>query len=153
MPAPEYNVPRPDDAITVRCLHCGKTLEVGRKALTVTCKFCHKSLKLEDIAFKAYEARRAIETCGIVTVEKKGNIVSDKIRCGGLVVRGKIKGTVVSQGPVLVGPEAEIRGDVTAPTMAVGAGAILNGRYEIGKRNGDGAGHDEDEKRGMRMED
>jgi cytoskeletal protein CcmA (bactofilin family) len=33
-----------------------------------------------------------------------------------------------------VGPEAEIRGDVTAPTLAVGAGAILEGKYDIGSR-------------------
>jgi hypothetical protein len=33
---------------------------------------------------------------------------------------------------VLVGPEAEIRGDVSAPSLAVGAGAILEGKYNIG---------------------
>jgi len=100
--------------------------------MSVTCKYCNKSLRLEDIPFKGYQARRVIDTCGIVTVEKKGNVVADKINCGGLVVRGKIKGTIHSRGPVLVGPEAEIRGDVTAPALAVGAGAVLEGNYEIG---------------------
>jgi cytoskeletal protein CcmA (bactofilin family) len=100
--------------------------------MTITCKFCNKSLKIEDLAFKQYEARRAIETCGIVTVEKKGNVVSDRVICGGLVVRGKLRGNIVSRGAVLVGPEAEIRGDVTAPTLAVGAGAVLDGQYVIG---------------------
>ena len=52
--------------------------------------------------------------------------------CGGLVVRGKIKGNVTSRGPVLVGPDGEIKGDVTAPTLAVGAGAVLDGKYIIG---------------------
>jgi hypothetical protein len=134
MPSPQYNVPKPDDATTILCLYCRQPLEVGRKALSVTCKFCHKPLKLEDVLIKQYEARRAIETCGIVTVEKKGNVVSDRIRCGGLIVRGKVKATIHSHGPVLVGPEAEIKGDVTAPAMAVGAGAILDGKYEIGAR-------------------
>jgi hypothetical protein len=136
MAAPEYNVPKVDDAATVLCLYCRKPLEVGRKALSITCKHCHKPLKLEDIQFKQYEARREIATCGIVTVEKKGNVVADKVRCGGLIVRGKVKGAVESHGPVLVGPEAEIKGDVSAPTMAVGAGAILDGRYEIGPKDG-----------------
>jgi cytoskeletal protein CcmA (bactofilin family) len=81
---------------------------------------------------KGYEARRSIETLGIVTVEKKGNVVTDRILCGGLVVRGKVKGNISSRGPVLVSPEAEIRGDITAPTLAVGAGAVLEGRYNIG---------------------
>lgn len=99
--------------------------------MSMTCKFCHKSLKLEDQRFDKYEARRAIETVGMVTVEKKGNVVTDRINCGGLIVRGKVKGNVTSRGPVLVGPEAEIKGDVTAPSLAVGLGATLEGKYNI----------------------
>jgi len=141
MAGAESNLPTGDDRATVVCLHCGKPQEVGRRAMSITCKFCHKSLKLEDIPIKTYNARRVIETCGVVTVEKKGNVVvSDKIVCGGLVARGKVKGTIISHGPVLVGPEAEIRGDVTAPTLAVGAGAILEGHYIIGPKNGDNGG-------------
>ncbi len=133
MAAKEYNVPKVDDRLTIVCLHCDKSQEVGRKAMSVTCKFCSKSLKLEDIPFNKYEARRSIETVGVVTIEKKGNVVADKIKCGGLIVRGKVKGEITARGPVLVGPEAEIKGNVTAPTIAVGAGAILDGRYEIGQ--------------------
>ena len=118
----------------ITCLYCQKQQQVGRRAMSVTCKFCHKSLKLEDIRLKDYTARRTIETCGVVTVEKKANVITDRVQCGGLIVRGKVKGQVVSRGPVLVGPEAEINGDVTAPALAVGAGAILKGRYEIGKK-------------------
>jgi Polymer-forming cytoskeletal len=135
MASESYNVPKPDDRITIVCLYCEKPQEVGRKAISVTCKYCNKSLKLEDLRFAAYQAQRKVDTCGIVTIEKKGNVVvSDKMLCGGLVVRGKLKGDVHSRGPVLVGPEAELRGDVTAPTLAVGAGAILEGRYEIGTK-------------------
>jgi hypothetical protein len=126
------NVPLPEDRATIVCLYCSKSQEVSRRALTVTCKFCNRSLKLTDEPIKAYTARRNLDTCGVVTVEKKGQIVADQILCGGLVVRGKVKGAVLSRGPVLVGPEAEIRGDVKAPTIAIGAGAILEGKYEIG---------------------
>src|SRR5947209_3351333 len=126
--AENYAVPTPNDRQTITCLYCGKPQDIGRKAMSVTCKFCHKSLKLDDIPLNKYEARRSIETLGIITIEKKGNVViSDRVLCGGLIVRGKIKGNITSRGPVLVGPEAEIKGDVTAPTMAVGAGAILDG--------------------------
>lgn len=134
MPPAEYNVPSPDERSTIVCLYCNRAQEVGRKAISVTCKYCSKSLRLEDLHFKEYQARRVIDTCGTVTVEKKGNVVADKINCGGLVVRGKLKGTIVSRGPVLVGPEAEIKGDVKAPTLAVGAGAILEGKYDIGPK-------------------
>ncbi len=122
-----------EDRSTVVCYHCNKAQEVGRKAMSATCKHCYKSLQLKDQVFTRYEARRVIETVGIVTVEKKGNVVADKIQCGGLIVRGKVKGNVKSRGPVFVGPEAEIKGDVIAPAIAVGAGAILEGKYEIGK--------------------
>jgi len=130
----EYTVPTPDDRVTITCLYCEKPQDVGRRALSITCKFCNKSLKLEDIRVKEYQARRSIETCGIVTIEKKGNVVADRVQCGGLIVRGKLKGQVLSRGPVLVGPEAEIKGDVRAPTLAVGAGAILDGHYNIGTK-------------------
>jgi hypothetical protein len=134
MSSSDYNVLPPDDRSTIVCLYCNRPQEVGRKAMSVTCKFCNKSLRLEDIRFKEYQARRVIDTCGIVTIEKKGNVVADKINCGGLIVRGKVKGTVISRGPVLIGPEGEVRGDVTAPTLAVGAGAILQGKYDIGPK-------------------
>ncbi|MEO6434191.1 MAG: polymer-forming cytoskeletal protein [Tepidisphaeraceae bacterium] len=123
-----------DDRQSIRCLYCGKPQEVGRRAMSITCKFCNKPLKLEDIPIKTYEARRNLATVGVITVEKKGTAVAD-IKCGGLIVRGKVKGTVESLGPVLIGPEAEVKGNVTAPTLAVGAGAVLEGHYEIGTKS------------------
>jgi hypothetical protein len=122
----------PDDRQTVCCLYCQQPQEISRRALTITCKHCNKSLRVEDVLIKAYEARRTVDTVGIITVEKKGHVVADKLNCGGMVVRGKVKGTVLSRGPILIGPEAEVKGDVTAPSIAVGAGAILEGRYRIG---------------------
>lgn len=142
MAAKDLNAQKPDDRQTIVCLYCEKPQEVSRKAMSLTCKFCSKALKLEDIPINKYDSRRTIDTLGVITVEKKGNVVvTDKIRCGGLIVRGKVKGEVVARGPVLVGPEAEIKGNVTAPTIAVGLGAILDGRYEIGQKkpNPDGS--------------
>jgi hypothetical protein len=133
MPAPSPAKPS-DDRQSIRCLYCGKTQEVARRAMSITCKFCHKPLKLEDIPIKTYEARRNLATCGVITVEKKGTAVAD-IKCGGLIVRGKVKGTVESHGPVLIGPEAEVKGNISAPTLAVGAGAVLEGHYEIGTKS------------------
>jgi len=122
------------DRSTIHCIYCGKPQEVSGRAQSITCKFCYKPLKLKDEAISRYEARRAVETVGIVTVEKKGNVIADRIICGGLIVRGKVKAQVKSRGPVLVGPEAEIKGDVTAPSIAVGAGAVLEGQYAIGRQ-------------------
>lgn len=125
--------PTTEGRMTIICLHCDRPVDVPRKVITFTCTHCHKPLRVENVQFKKYEARRVIETCGVVTVEKKGNVVADKVHCGGMIVRGKIKGHVTSRGAVLVGPEAEIKGNVTAPTIAIGAGAILEGDYRIGE--------------------
>ena len=130
----ESNVPIPSDRIAITCFHCGKPQEVGRKAMSVTCKFCSKSLKIENLKIKDYQARRVIETIGHVTVEPTGIVFCDRLQCDGLIVRGKLKGTVVSRGPVTVAPEADLKGDVTATSIHIGAGAILNGRFEIGTK-------------------
>ncbi len=127
--------PNPLDRQTIVCLYCNKPQEVGRKAMTITCRFCHKALRLEDTRIKTYEARRSIETVGVITVEKKGSVVTDTILCGGLIVRGKVKGKIISRGTIFMSPEGEIVGDVTAPSMVVPAGAILNGHYEIGVKD------------------
>jgi len=124
------------DRATIYCIYCDKPQEVSTRAQSITCKFCYKPLKLKDESISAYAARRSVETVGIVTIEKRGNVVADRIICGGLIVRGKVKATIKSRGPVLVGPEAEIKGDVTAPSLAVGAGAILEGHYSIGTTGG-----------------
>lgn len=134
MPAPDPSNKSPAvDQVTVTCLYCGKAQDVARRAQSVTCKHCYKRLELQDLVIAKYEAKRAIETTGIVTVERKGQVITDRIHCGGLIVRGKVKGNVNSRGPVLVGPEADLIGDVKAPTMAVGAGAVLEGNYQVGR--------------------
>ena len=130
------------DRATIYCIYCDKPQDVSLRAQSITCKHCYKPLKLKDESISRYEARRAVETVGIVTVEKKGNVIADRVVCGGLIVRGKVKAQVKSRGPVLVGPEAEIKGDVTAPSIAVGAGAVLEGQYAIGRPPQSVRGHE-----------
>jgi Polymer-forming cytoskeletal len=121
-----------DDRQVIRCLYCATPQQISRRAITINCKFCNKTLRIEPVTIKDYQARRSIETCGALTIDRKGNVFSDQILCGSLVVRGRLRANVVSQGPVLVGPEAQVRGNVTAPTLAVGEGAVLDGEYRIG---------------------
>ena len=122
------------DLQTIACYRCGKPQEVSRRAKTITCRHCSKPLVVEDLKIAKYEAKRAIETVGTIVVEKKGSAITDRIVCNGLIARGTVRGTVTSGGPVKIGPEASLKGDVTAPTLAVGAGAVLDGHYEIGTK-------------------
>lgn len=123
---------RPEDVQEIVCLYCAHRQQVGRRAMSVTCKACHKPLKLDDMTFNQYAARRSIDTCGAVVVEKKGQVVSDRVLCGDLVARGRIKANIVCRGTMMVGPDAEIHGNVIAKVLAVGAGAVLEGHYRIG---------------------
>ena len=130
----DYKVPAPDDGILIICLHCDREQTVSKRALSVTCKYCSKSLKLEPVTIKQYEARRAIETCGMVTVEKKGNVVADRINCGTLIVKGKVKGDVKARTQVFLDENAEIKGDIVASYLAIGPGASIEGKLTIGPR-------------------
>ena len=82
MPGGEFPIPTPssDDRQIIFCIYCSKPQEIGKKALSVTCKYCNKSLRIEDLRFKEYQARRTIETVGMVTVEKRRKITCDLCR-------------------------------------------------------------------------
>jgi hypothetical protein len=123
----------PDEKVLVNCLECGKENEVSARALTVTCRHCYKPLRLENIDVRGYDARRRIATAGFVTVEPRGQIVADRVQCGGLILRGKVKAKRVEcQEELLIGPAGELVGEVTARTLAVGAGAVVDGHLTIG---------------------
>src|SRR5450432_3451137 len=85
-----------EDRQQIHCLYCNQPQQVSLRALTINCRHCHKLLKLEPLTINAYQARRTIETCATITVDKKGNIFSDTILCGALVVRGKIRSDIIS---------------------------------------------------------
>lgn len=130
-PAAKTNV-EGDDSMTIVCLYCGKPQQVGRRAMSLPCRFCHKSLRIEDILLNRYEARRLIETCGMITIERNGNVFADQLTCGRLLVRGQLKGNVVCRGAVVLDATAQVRGDITAPNITIVSGAILEGKCRIG---------------------
>lgn len=124
--------PPSEDKQRITCVHCDHVNEISKRAISVTCSKCRKGLRLDEIRIKDYQARRQLETCSTFTVERKGDLRAEKILCAGAILRGKCKGDVVAKGPVLIGPEAEISGSMTAPTIAIPEGAIIEGFYRIG---------------------
>jgi hypothetical protein len=117
--------PLDDDHVTIVCLHCNKTQNVGRRAMSIPCRFCQRSLCLENLVFNAYIARRVVETCGAITIEEKGNVIVDRVSCGPLVVRGRLKGNVTARGPITVEARAEVRGSLRGPSLIIAPGARL----------------------------
>ena len=125
----------PTGTMQIACYHCGRTQEVGRQAMTVTCRHCHKSLQVSDVQVKRYDARREVRTVGLLTVEKKGQIVADRVECGGLVARGEVraKTATVVRGTALVGPRSKLAGRVEAFRVTIADGAEIDGDFCVGK--------------------
>ena len=132
MPFLRPNLP---DQVTIACYHCGRRQEVGRKAQTVTCRFCHRPLQVSDVHVKRYDARREVKTVGVLTVEKRGQVVADRVECGGLIARGSVKSKhpAVVRGVALIGPKAQVDGGVEAFAVTVAEGAELRGHFCVGK--------------------
>lgn len=106
--------------------------------MSVFCPHCHKRLILEDYKIKTYYAVREFFTCGDIVVEKKGHVVAP-VRAGTLTVKGKVQGSVMSQGTVNIARTGSFKGDIDAPTLHIESGAIIDGFLRIGQPNSDGA--------------
>jgi cytoskeletal protein CcmA (bactofilin family) len=69
------------------------------------------------------------QTSSTVTVIAQGSTVEGTMRARGMLqVDGLIDGTLIVEGHVSVGPEGEIRGNVTADNLAIGG--RVQGRLE-----------------------
>jgi hypothetical protein len=123
------------DSVSIACYHCGRRQDVGRKAMTVTCRHCHKPLQVSDLQVKRYDARREVKTVGLLTIEKKGSVVTDRIECGGMIARGEVKSKqpAIVRGIASLGPKAKVRCDLRAFAVQVSDGASLEGHFCIGK--------------------
>lgn len=126
---PQFLQTRPlgDDHVTIVCLYCNKPQDVGRRAMSIPCRYCQRSLCLENLVFNAYLARRVVETCGAVIIEEKGNVIVDRVLCGQLIVRGRLKGNVTSRGPITIEARADVRGSLRGPSLILVPGARLDG--------------------------
>jgi hypothetical protein len=114
---------------TVQCYHCRHRFEVSRQTLTTVCPKCNKPLTVEDVVIKNAHGVRKIQTCGSLTVTKKGRVIAQQVEAhGGVDVEGIMEANVVSGGPVRIGPKASWKGDLSAPSLVV----ELGGRIERG---------------------
>ena len=72
---------------------------------------------------------------GDVTVDAHG-MVGAGVRGRRLVVRGAVKGDLVGEEAVSLEDGARVVGDVRAPRVAIGPGALVRGYVETGDANG-----------------
>ena len=62
----------------------------------------------------------------ILTIEESGTWIGN-IHALSVIVNGKVKGDIVSDEKMEVGPAGQIHGNVTAGSLAIASGAIIEG--------------------------
>lgn len=112
----------------VQCYHCQHRFEVGGRAQSTSCPSCHRSLFVDDKVIDTMKAgigKLKIQTCGTITVKKKGHITAELVEAhGGIICHGVIEAKqVISGGTVELGKSAAFRGDLQAPSVKMAAGA------------------------------
>lgn len=102
-------------------------------AQNATCPKCAKRMILTDVTVTTKYAGLYIETCGKVVVMAGARLALKSIKAGGgIEVHGAVESTVVSGGPVVLGPSATWAGDLRAPSIHVSPGAsVVSGKIEI----------------------
>ncbi|MCC6322415.1 MAG: polymer-forming cytoskeletal protein [Phycisphaerales bacterium] len=122
--------PSPAASRTVRCYHCREVFDVPPKAMSISCPWCYKRVTLDDIVVKDTCMQSRVQTCGRLLVHRKGSIVASIIEAmQGIEILGHAEGAITSGGPVLIGPKARVKGDVTAPSIWMEPGAVIESGY------------------------
>ena len=102
--------------------------------MSVFCPHCKQRLILEDFKIKTYYAVSEFSTFGDITVERKGHVVAP-VKASNLTVKGKLQGQVTVRGKVSIRKTGWFKGDITAPTLRVESGAVVNGYLRIGQNH------------------
>jgi hypothetical protein len=97
-----------------------------RRAMSAFCPHCNERLILEDLTIKKFHAAREVNTCGDMTVERKGHVVASSIHVANLTVRGKLEGQVVARNRITISKTGSLRGEIEAPCLSVEMGANIN---------------------------
>jgi hypothetical protein len=116
----------------IRCYICGREFEVSLKTLSTTCPGCNKAIKVEDVTVKSYVGLVALQTCGSITITKRGRVAAATIQAGGQVsCEGNVEGSVETQR-VHLGPKSTWKGgNLRCRTLSVDDGAKLDGEVSV----------------------
>ncbi|MEE9403255.1 MAG: hypothetical protein V3V20_00040, partial [Algisphaera sp.] len=117
---------------TVQCYHCDHRFEVGGSAQSTSCPGCNRPVMVADqIIDKQRGPLRELKTCGKVIIKKKGRLICHHVVAhAGLECEGVLDSkTVTSNQRVIFGPKANFRGDLTAPSVDIGDGMVIQRSY------------------------
>jgi cytoskeletal protein CcmA (bactofilin family) len=85
-----------------------------------------------DAIFKATGAMIGEIRCHRFIVEKGSDIsLKNPVRADEVEIHARVTGTIYSSGPVLIGTNGSVNGDVTARSVSIEPGGELNGAMNI----------------------
>ncbi len=117
----------------IRCYLCGHRFEVSLRTMSTTCSKCNRPIKVEDVRIKSYLPVNDLQTCGKITVTKRGRIAAKLIQAGqDIACEGSIEGKVEADGDVKLGAKATWKGEaLQSKSLAVKEGATLLGKVKV----------------------
>ncbi len=108
---------------------------------TVYCKIYKEYLYLLEIfnmlSYFSNKSNETNELTVINLISKGTTITGNIICCGDIRIDGHLKGNIVNQGKLVMGPDSEIKGDINVESAKIGGTIIgnitVNGNLEIEK--------------------
>lgn len=137
--------PPPDapPSTTVLCLSCAQWFRIPNQASILTCPRCYKRVRVESLVVDRPQMHARLETCGVITVKKRGILSADLVRAGaGIVVEpgGRVQVARLESYRVILHDKAVWQGDCEAASLHMEPGAVvLSGRFTIRPSAGESA--------------
>ncbi|MCY3023229.1 MAG: polymer-forming cytoskeletal protein [Planctomycetota bacterium] len=121
----------------IRCPNCSAAQEVSPAAQSVVCRHCNVTIRVTDQKITQYSATVSLETCGALTIEKKGALVVQKrVVVSNLTLKGSLKGDTLVYDTARIAAGAQLVGKLKARVLRVEDGAALKGYIEVVPANG-----------------
>ncbi len=105
-------------------------MKVAARALSVFCPHCQKRAGLEDLVIVGSHPGKSLMTCGDIRIERTARLQVE-VYGNRVEIHGKLKGPVMANVSVTVGPTGHVVGDIRAPRITVMEGGLIEGRCEM----------------------
>ena len=105
-------------------------MKVSAKALSVFCPHCQKRAQLESMRIIGSHPGKTLATCGDIIIESTAKL-NLAISANNVYIQGRIRGPVVANETVEVGPTGQVFGSIKAAKLVVQHGAVIEGKCEM----------------------
>jgi cytoskeletal protein CcmA (bactofilin family)/endogenous inhibitor of DNA gyrase (YacG/DUF329 family) len=102
----------------VNCLHCNTAQSVSSLAKSGSCTHCGHYLDFRDIKIDG-SFSKSIETHGVITITRSGELTSPKVSCAAAVVIGKVNGNLVCSTTAHVRTRGRVLGSISARQLII----------------------------------